>query len=359
MSHTIERYIATVTDNEDEENRGRIKVACTQLLGDEETELPDFIEADFSWGWFVVPDVGEQVEIEFVTSTETDEISGQALLEGGIDNIKWRMIRPYTDEELDGESTNVPAPIHPDFAENYKRRGFATPLGHILLFDDTEGATKIFLTWCKEPAEPDQALKTDITNTTQLLIDADGSFKVTTLEKTFLHLKPVDDGNAFEVSLNEANDYFKLDGDGKLSEISLDGGSHFLKLDATNKALEISLDGASHVLKLDGAGTMLDVVIDSGAGLNLTGKDADATVLIGDAAVKAAIADHLEALWGDLVSHIDSHTHPVPDAVCTVSGGSGAPAVGVNAPGTAEAPNEATPAWDGAINSNKLKFPDG
>lgn len=324
MNGTItERYTATVTSTEDEENRGRIKVACAQLLGDEDSELPDFIEPSLDWGWFVVPDVGEQVEIEVVTGTETDESPGQGLLEGGTDNVRWRMVRPYTDEELDGESTNIPAPIHPEFvAENYgKRRGFATPAGHILLFDDTEGATKIFLTWVKELSEPDQALKTDPANITQVLIDVDGSFKVTTLEKTFLHLKPVDDGNGLEISLNEANDVLKLDGDGK--------------------AFEVSLDGGSHIVKLDAGGTKLELTIDSGAGMTITGKDADTVTELGVADVSAAIADHLETLWGKLNTWLDAHVH-----------GTG---VGPSSPPTT-GPSEV---WDGSINSNKLKFPDG
>lgn len=135
-------YPATVTFNEDPEQRGRIRVACAGLMGDEDAEVPVDVEPVFDWGWFFVPDVGEVVEIEVIEGSSEDEQMGQA----SIDNldIKWRGARYYGNEEGD-----APTPVNPVFSEeNYgKRRGFATPAGHVFMFDDTEGAEEIRISW--------------------------------------------------------------------------------------------------------------------------------------------------------------------------------------------------------------------
>lgn len=136
-----ETYPAKVTMNQDPEQRGRIKVACSGILGDEETELPMWVEPVPAWGWFFVPDIGEMVEIEVVSGSTEDEQAGQA----SIDNpdVKWRGNRYYGNEE--GEA---PTPVNDDFKINYgKRRGFATPAGHTFIFDDTDDQRSISLSW--------------------------------------------------------------------------------------------------------------------------------------------------------------------------------------------------------------------
>jgi hypothetical protein len=142
MGLLTEHYPAVVTDSDDPQKRGRIKVACAALLGDEDSPLPMWVEPVPQWGWFVVPDVGEIVEVEVTTGSSEDEQPGQM----SIDNldIQWRGQRYYGNTEGD-----APTPVPEDFtATNYgKRRGFATPGGHVLLFDDTEGDQKVSLTW--------------------------------------------------------------------------------------------------------------------------------------------------------------------------------------------------------------------
>ncbi len=139
---TIERYDATVMTNDDPEKRGRIKVACVDLLGDEETEIPQWVEPNFDWGWFIVPDPGEIVQVEVLTGDAQDESYGQSSVENL--NLRWSK-RAWTDEEVEN---GEPRPINDDFKTNYgKRRGFATPNGHIFLFDDTDGKQKVSLTW--------------------------------------------------------------------------------------------------------------------------------------------------------------------------------------------------------------------
>lgn len=135
----IEKFTARVDANNDPEFRARIRVICPDFTGDPEAVLPDWIEPLLDWGWFLIPDVDELVEIEVVTGTTEDEVPGQSAILDPM--IRWRGKRYYhTGEE-------APTPVHDDFTSaNYgKRRGFATPAGHILLFDDTEGAEKIRL----------------------------------------------------------------------------------------------------------------------------------------------------------------------------------------------------------------------
>lgn len=144
---TTEKHDAIVTaiDADEPNPRGRIRVACAGIVGDEDTELPMWVEPMFDWGWFYVPDIGEVVEVEVVTGLDSDEIFGQST----IDNldIKWHGVRRSTDEET--EEKTEPRPLHEDFTStNYgKRRGFATPNGHIIYFDDTPGGEKVHMTW--------------------------------------------------------------------------------------------------------------------------------------------------------------------------------------------------------------------
>ncbi len=135
-------YPATVTFNEDPAKRGVIRVSCEGLLGNADEEVPINVEPAPAWGWFYVPDIGEIVEIEVSEGSSEDEQHEQF----SIDNLdlKWRSVR-YPNLEADEERNR--RPVNPDFtSKNYgKRRGFATPAGHVLMFDDTEGDESISL----------------------------------------------------------------------------------------------------------------------------------------------------------------------------------------------------------------------
>jgi hypothetical protein len=234
MMYIKETYPATVTKNDDDEERGRIKVSCVGILGDDESELPMWVEPLLDWGWFYIPDNGEIVDIEVISSSELDESYQQA----SIDNldIKWKGKRYYGNENGDEPTT-----IHDYFKENYgKRRGFATPFGHVMIFDDTEGSQKLILSWAKEK----QA--TEDENISQLIIDSDGTVKLSVLGKNSIHIKE----NEVEILLNE------------------------------------------------------------GASVKLTDKDADAIMEVGDGSVAVAIADHLETFYASLKAHIDATTIP-------------------------------------------------
>ncbi|KKN12124.1 hypothetical protein LCGC14_1019680 [marine sediment metagenome] len=88
MPNVTERYEAVVSSIEDPEKRGRFKVKCVGLMGDAKAELPIFVELVPGWGWFIVPEVGEIVEIEVIVTSDRDEIWGQASIEAL--NPVWR-----------------------------------------------------------------------------------------------------------------------------------------------------------------------------------------------------------------------------------------------------------------------------
>jgi len=141
-----ERHTAVVSDNIDPETRGRIQVRSLSLLGSDDVVLHIWIEPCFDWGWFYVPDKGEQVEIEVVSGSDKDGIPGQAFLEAP--DFRWRGKRFY-DPERDPRLGGPKTPINNMFtSSNYgKRRGFATPAGHVLMFDDTPGQESVVLSW--------------------------------------------------------------------------------------------------------------------------------------------------------------------------------------------------------------------
>ncbi len=175
-----ERFNATVTDNVDPRKRGRIKVKCLELLGDD-TEHPAFINPCFDWGWFFVPDVGEEIEIEATVSDDQEEDAyGQAFLEAP--NLRWRGKR------FVAENGEAPRPPHSQLTEtNYgKRRGFGTPTGHVLLFDDTEGGETVTLSWKRGGAEEYAFIS----------LDKDGSVILSNTKGGCLYLNAADGENS-------------------------------------------------------------------------------------------------------------------------------------------------------------------
>lgn len=134
-----EVHPATVVAIEDPEQRGRIKVACSALLGTEDEALPMWVPPVAEWGWFFVPDIGETVDVEFISDEDDDESRSMASIANN--DIRWR------GRHWNGTGDGA-RPIPDDFKTNYgKRRGFATPGGHIMMFDDTPGKRKWSMTW--------------------------------------------------------------------------------------------------------------------------------------------------------------------------------------------------------------------
>jgi len=131
-----EKYIAVVANTDDPEKRFRIKVKCAALLGSEDVVLNRWVNPAFGWGMVLVPNVNEQVEIEVYSGSDKDEVEGQSFLENP--DIRWKGIRYQGPNAYESMFTET----------NYgKRRGFVTPAGHLLMFDDTDGSEKINLVW--------------------------------------------------------------------------------------------------------------------------------------------------------------------------------------------------------------------
>jgi hypothetical protein len=182
-----EKHDATVSNNADPDQEGKIQVTCVGLMGDDTTTMPNWIEPNLDWGWFYVPDVGETVEIEMAIGSDTDESRGQTSLD--TPDITWRGKRRWTGEDMDGQ--NEPRPIPEVFKENYgKRRGFTTPAGHTVLFDDTEGKERLEIIW----AAGDKSQS--------LLMDETGSVKATDSEGQSAHL----DAKNKKIIISDAND---------------------------------------------------------------------------------------------------------------------------------------------------------
>lgn len=287
-----ERYTAIVTKNdidaEDGQRRGRIKVKCVGLTGDPDTELPHWIEPTLDWGWFLVPNKDELVEIEFRVSGEQDESRWQSSISDA--DARWRGKRFFSPQAQE------PLKVPPDFTSSYgNQRGFATPFGHVLLFDDTEKTPRVYLTFAKEKVESGKS--PDPAKSTQILFDTDGSLKVTSLQNDYLWLRP------------------------------------------DTHEIEISLDGAKHIL--DMKPNECTVTLEGGASMKLEGKDSDAKATFGDGAVKVTIADNFKTWYNNMVKvFLATHVHP------TGMGDSG-PA------------KQSAPSWDSSLESTKVKIPNG
>lgn len=186
MTTTREVYPAVVASTDDPEKRGRIRVTCLGIMGDTKTTMAQWIQPIFDWGWFYVPDVGELVEIEIHTSSTEDESRGQF----SIDNMdpRWRGSQYFGNEKGD-----KPRPVPADFtAANYgKRRGFATPGGHVLMFDDTDGKRELSISW----SDKDGKLSL-------MVFDKDGSINLNTHSGHSFKM----DAAAGEILLKDSND---------------------------------------------------------------------------------------------------------------------------------------------------------
>jgi len=126
MSAT-ERHTAIVTNVDDPEKRGRVKVKCQTLVGADK-ELPTWCEPMSFYttklgGWFSIPEVNSEVEIEVVTSDSTDETPGESFLTHP--DIRYAA-------GLFGTTNPVPDELK---GTDPKKLGLKTPSGHTLIFE--------------------------------------------------------------------------------------------------------------------------------------------------------------------------------------------------------------------------------
>lgn len=134
-----ETHYGVVTDNDDEEKRGRLKVKCQTLVGFEQ-ELPKWIEpagaifATAKGGELYLPEKQSVVLLDVTVTDDLDQIPGERFLANP--SIRWRYA-PYT-------SKTGKQPLPEIFITNYPdRRGIVTPGGHSLIFDDKAGTIEI------------------------------------------------------------------------------------------------------------------------------------------------------------------------------------------------------------------------
>jgi hypothetical protein len=125
-------YPAIVTNINDPEKRGRIKVKCAALL-DEEQELPDWIRPEFHFvaktgGWFGIPAKDSGVEIKVPERSIYDEVPWEQSLQAGFD-IRW-VCTAY----------NPKQPLPKVFETNYpERSGYVWPNGWAFFTDSKTG----------------------------------------------------------------------------------------------------------------------------------------------------------------------------------------------------------------------------
>jgi len=139
QGHSIEIHYGIVTDNHDEEKRGRLKVQCG-TLAPSEGELPNWVEPLYPFlsssnseasdgGWLFTPDIGVVVELRVLVASPDDGRPGFSSVVAP--NIRWQAcVQSRGDDAVDAQ-----------FQINYpQRRGIKTGRGHVLLWDDTTGS---------------------------------------------------------------------------------------------------------------------------------------------------------------------------------------------------------------------------
>lgn len=173
----FDKFYAVVTNTDDPEKSGRIKVKAENLLS-EDIEVPYWIEPRFHFvtktgGFFGVPEVGSLVEIEMPVSTSNDELPDISSLTPS--EVRY-VCTAYTDIQT----------LHKIFSTNYPQRiGWAFPGGWVIYVDTKDGS--IFMgylgtgttpkSWIKVEAdkmtiETDQGVRIKL-EPSQVLVEAD------------------------------------------------------------------------------------------------------------------------------------------------------------------------------------------
>lgn len=138
-----EVHFAIVTGNNDPEKRGRLKLRSQSLTG-ADFELPDWVEPEGptftsidggSALW--IPKINSVVELVVaVHDAGMDQVNGERFLQNP--SGRWRAATP--------SKTGGKMPLAPDLQKNYpNRRGFVTPAGIKVIFDDTKGSEMLLL----------------------------------------------------------------------------------------------------------------------------------------------------------------------------------------------------------------------
>ena len=209
------KYRGIVNDNQDPENRARIIILIPSVLGAEavshwaEPCLPFGGLAD--QGFFMVPEIGAQVWVEFE--------------EGNISKPIWTGTTWQQSKDVPTEAAK----------KSPNMRQLKTPSGHILSFDDTEGEEEIRL---YHPSEAE--LKIDPDGVIQIT-DADGAKVLMNAAESSIEIS---DSNGNTISM-EASGTTVTDSNG--NKIVMQGGGLTISSSAT-----ISIEGS--MVNVGGAG---------------------------------------------------------------------------------------------------------
>lgn len=248
-------YRGVVSDNQDPEKRGRIKVHCPQVGQSEAPDkwcMPAMAGAGKQRGMFFAPEVGDTVWVSFYEG----DPSKPEVYWGG-----W-----FSDSDM-------PEALKPsgDFPE---KKGWVTRAGHAIIFNDEAGKESVTIVWnqpdSSDPAVSDRS-ETAAINTKKSAVFSFDKF-----------------GGLF---IKTASSYlFQIDEDKKAVTLSSPGGSmiHISKKDSinfihksgaslalTDKAIEISADPSKSMnVNISGANVSLN-----GGGVNLGSKAVDFAVL--------------------------------------------------------------------------------
>lgn len=212
-----ETHVAVVVDTNDPEQKLRIKVKCAGLLGGEGAAITEWIPPKLTWGFVVLPDIDEQVEIEVTTGSDTDEVKGQSFLDSP--DMRWTGVRFQGPNAYNDMFSSA----------NYgKRRGFVTPAGHVLMFDDTAGSEKINLVWHNQ----------------------DDSYAMFSMDE---------DGSIIIANKNGSMVYLNAK-DGELAVIDENGNS--MSMDSNGIKL---IDSASNIIEMKGGGSPVIQILGQGS----------------------------------------------------------------------------------------------
>lgn len=138
-----EYFSGIVRDNDDPEKRGRLVIECPEIVHGQTLSgwvepIFHYVDSERQAGAFWVPNIDAVVTVE-IESEEDSEVTSL--------DPKWRC-------------DVYPAESVPDvFQENYpNRRGWVTPAGHILYFDDTDDQMTFLL---RHPSGAEIAINND------------------------------------------------------------------------------------------------------------------------------------------------------------------------------------------------------
>jgi hypothetical protein len=291
-------YRGVVTDNKDPEERGRIRARIPQA--GISTALETWIKpsqdgSGVNRGSFWPPEVGDTVFVSFAQGNP----ARPELYVGG-----WYSY------------PNDVTSVADEFAytnEKPETRGFATRLGHVLLFSDEDGNERVELKWHR--ADSADAAKTDETATADrttgeaatLSFKPDGSIELKDINESTILL----DGTNQQIFVQDVNENKVVTTEGGI-EIQ-DLAENKIVMDASDKSITVT-DANSNTVLLDDAGIRVTDKHGNEVVLNRNGAEIkSSSVKIGDGADSPAMRHRDWYTWAV------NHTHP------TAVGNSGPP----------------------------------